>query len=81
MEIISLKQTYTYEKYKTDIKRMEEKYGTDLKIQKVGKSLEERDVLAFYAGSGTCSILLTAGVHGRESNNTIVLMKMLEQFL
>ena len=81
MDIISLKRTYTYEIYKADVKRMEQRYGTDLKICKAGKSLDERDILAFYAGTGSCTVLLTAGVHGRESNNTIVLMKMLEQFL
>ena len=81
MDIISLKQIYTYEDFKEDVKRMEQRYGTELKIQKAGKSLDERDVLVFYAGTGNCSVLLTAGVHGRESNNTVVLMKMLEQFL
>lgn len=81
MDIISLKQKYTYETYQADIKRMEQKYGMDLKICKVGKSLDERDICVFYAGTGPCSVLLTGGVHGRESNNTIILMKMLERFL
>ena len=81
MDIISLKQTYTYDVYRTDIKRIEQRYGADLKIRKAGKSLDGRDIFLFYAGKGSCTVLLTAGVHGRESNNTIVLMKMLERFL
>lgn len=81
MDIISLNQLYTYDTYCGDIERMKERYRTGLKVRCLGKSLDQREIFALYAGRGACSILLSAGVHGRESNNTIVLMKMLEQFL
>lgn len=81
MDIISLNQLYTYDTYCQDVKRMQEKYKNSLKVCCLGKSLDQRNIFALYAGIGTRSILLSAGVHGRESNNTIVLMKLLEQFV
>ena len=51
---------------------------TVLKVEEIGKSYDDRKILLFSIGSGKKKILITAGVHGRETVNTIVCMRMIE---
>jgi g-D-glutamyl-meso-diaminopimelate peptidase len=46
----------------------------------IGISHDDRDILLLKVGVGDKNVILTAGVHGRESINPIVLMKMMEYY-
>lgn len=63
---------------------LKEKYKEDiLKVEEIGKSYDNRKILLFSIGSGGSGkkkILITAGVHGRETVNTIVCMRMIESY-
>lgn len=52
-------------------------YPTLIKYQKIGTSYDNRDILMLRFGTGKKGIFLSSGVHGRESINPIVLLKML----
>lgn len=81
MGIVKLNQPYYYKCYMEDVKKLSQKYSTKLKIVTEGRTVDNRSILSFFAGSGSRFVLLTGGVHGRESNNTVVLMHFLEEFL
>lgn len=81
MGIIELNQQYYYKHYMEDAKKMEKEYSSKLQIAIEGRTIDNRKILSFFVGSGSKHVLLTGGVHGRESNNTIVLMYLLEEFL
>lgn len=81
MGIIELNQQYYYRNYMKDAKKLEKKYATQLQIFVEGRTMDNRKILSFFAGNGSIMVLLTGGVHGRESNNTIILMHLLENFL
>lgn len=81
MRIVDLNQKYDYKSYMEDAKKLRKKYSTKLQIATEGRTIDNRKILSFFVGSGSKHILLTGGVHGRESNNTVVLMYLLEEFL
>ncbi len=61
--------------------RLRRAYAEDiLQIEEIGKSYDDRKILLFSIGTGEKKILITAGVHGRESVNTIVCMRLVENF-
>lgn len=51
-----------------------------LQYESLGYSYDQREIFALKAGSGTHTILLTAGVHGRESINPFVLLCLVEWY-
>lgn len=81
MGIVKLNQRYDYKCYMEDVKKLGKKYAAKLQIVTEGRTMDNRKILSFFAGSGSRFVLLTGGVHGRESNNTVVLMYLLEKFL
>lgn len=81
MGIVELNRQYFYKDYRKDVKCLERKYSAKLKVKIEGRTIDNREILSFFTGNGSKRILITGGVHGRESNNTIVLMRLLEEFL
>lgn len=60
---------------------LKEKYQEHiLHVEEIGKSYDDRKILLFSIGAGEKKILMTAGVHGRETVNTIVCMRMIENY-
>ena len=80
MSIINLNRYYTYEDYILDACKLRKRYKNRIKVWNMGYSLEDRKILLFKVGEGSRKIAISAGVHGRENINTIVLMKILEDF-
>lgn len=80
MSVIQLNQIYYYDKFKQDAYQLEETYPSLIKTSCIGTSHDGRDILMIKAGNGSKNVILSAGVHGRETINTIVLMKMLEYY-
>ena len=65
--------------HETDV--LKEKYKEHiLQVEEIGKSYDDRKILLFSIGTGEKKILITAGVHGRETINTIVCMRMIENY-
>ncbi|BBF42292.1 gamma-D-glutamyl-L-diamino acid endopeptidase I [Lachnospiraceae bacterium KM106-2] len=81
MSYITLNQWYYYDDLISDCKRLKERYGDLLEFSVVGTSHDHRDIVMLTIGKGTKNVILTAGVHARETTNPVVLMKMVESYL
>lgn len=77
---INLEQNYYYNDLLEDSKSLQKKYRNILEVENIGTSHDNREILLFRIGKGEKGVLLTGGVHGRESINPIVLMKMVEDY-
>lgn len=71
---------YTYDKLVSDSIELEKQYGDILKCVTIGKSHDNRDIILLKLGIGQNYIVCTGGVHGRESINPVVLMKIVEYY-
>lgn len=74
-------QPYYYEDLVAYGMYLQEKYPSFLKYEALGYSYNKRIIFGLNIGLGSKRLLLTAGVHGRESINPFSLMKMLEYYL
>lgn len=74
---------YTYEDMESDLRELEAKYPELIRVSSAGKSLDGREI--YYADMGDAaaerSIMINAGIHGREYMTPLVLMKQLEYYL
>lgn len=79
--IINLEEVnYTYDKFLTDSKKLAGRYSNIIQNVTIGSSHDNRDIVLLKLGLGDKYIICTGGVHGRESINTIVLMKIIEYY-
>lgn len=74
------KSIYTYDKLVRDSKELEKQYGDILKCVTIGKSHDNRDIVLLKLGLGQNHMVCSAGVHGRESINPLVLVKIAEYY-
>lgn len=77
---IKLPQYYSYEQLKVECERLAKEYKGFIKKVSIGKSWDNRELPMLLLGYGKSCVLLTGGVHGRESINPIVLLKMAERY-
>lgn len=80
MSIITLNQPYYYDNLVNDTAKLELLYYNQIKTYVIGTSYEGRDIIMLQVGTGDKKVLITGGVHGRETINPIVLMKMIETY-
>ncbi len=78
--VITLDRNYYDEDYIRDSNTLQEMYSDVLKIDEIGTSYDGRKILMLKVGVGAENLVYTGGIHGRESINTIVLMKMVETY-
>ena len=79
--IIQLEEAnYSYDNLISDAKALAEQYENILKYVTIGKSHDNRDIVLLKLGTGQKNMICCAGVHGRESVNPIILMKMMEYY-
>lgn len=79
--IVNLSEpVYSYDKLISDAGALAERFHTLVQYVTIGRSHDNRDILLLKLGNGRKHILFCAGVHGRESINTIVLMKLIEYY-
>ena len=77
--IVNLEEAlYSYDKLVFDAKALAEQYHTLIQYVTIGRSHDNRDIVMLKLGMGKRYILFCAGVHGRETINPIVLMKLTE---
>ena len=73
-------ENYTYDKFITDSNKLADQYNNLIQNVTIGSSHDNRDILLLKLGLGDRKIICLGGVHGRESINTIVLMKIIEYY-
>lgn len=71
---------YTYDKLKADANILAEKYHEILQCVTIGQSHDNRDIILIKLGIGRRHLICCSGVHGRESINPIVIMKIIEYY-
>lgn len=71
---------YSYGNLITDAKALTKKYNNILQYVTIGRSHDNRDIIMLKLGIGKMSILFCSGVHGRETINPLVLMKIAEYY-
>lgn len=78
--MIVLEERYTYEKISEEMERLERKFGEILFGKVIGYSHDDREIRMMRLGLGEKVLFCTAGVHGRENINPIILLKMIEEY-
>lgn len=71
---------YSNEDLIADTKALTKEYNNILQYVTIGKSHDNRDIIMLKLGIGKKPILFCSGVHGRETINPIVLMKIAESY-
>jgi len=78
--MINLAQRYTYEEICGELKHLADIYSEFVIYRTIGKSQDERDIHMIRVGTGMKTLVLTAGIHGHESVNPILLLRMAEEY-
>ena len=65
--MITLNQSYTYEELLRNLQESGTQYPESTIYKKVGESHDERPIPMLRVGSGLDTLILTAGIHGKES--------------
>lgn len=80
MSIIRLNKRYTYDELMEVIYILTETYKFQINLRIIGKSHDERKIPLLEIGKGKEVLLSTAGVHGRESVNPLIILKIVEEY-
>lgn len=78
--MIQLNCNYYYDDLVEDVKNLTNRYQEILQSEVLGYSHDGRKIFLLKFGKGHKNIICTGGVHGRETTNPIVLMKMIETY-
>lgn len=78
--MITLNQNYTYEKLLELMDELVDTYPEWMQMRELGISHDMRSIRLLIVGKGKPSIICTAGVHGRESINPILLLHMAQYY-
>lgn len=78
--MIQLPADCGYERLKQECEELAKEYQGFIKTVSIGKSWDNREIPMLILGFGQRKVLLTGGVHGRESVNPVVLVKMAERY-
>lgn len=81
MRKLNFNQPYRYEDLQRDIQYLQTTYPKLLKVFRLGVSHDGRELFVIRVGNGPIPIVITAGVHGRETINPMVVMRILENYL
>lgn len=79
--IVNLEEPlYSYDRLVSDAKALAEQYHKLIQYVTIGRSHDNRDIVMLKLGVGKKFLLFCSGVHGRETINPIVLMKLTEYY-
>lgn len=78
--MVILNQAYTYEKILSELKRLWEIYPELLTYESIGCSHDGRDIPMIRMGMGGQVLICSAGIHGRESINPVLMLQMVEEY-
>jgi g-D-glutamyl-meso-diaminopimelate peptidase len=71
---------YSYDKLHTDANKLAKQYDSIIKYVTIGISHDNRDIVMLKLGIGQKYLICCAGVHGRETINPIVMMRIIEYY-
>lgn len=73
---------YSYSDMKVDLKKLEKAYGSILKVDIAGKSLDKRNLYYVTLGNAKAkkTVYVETSVHAREYMNTKFMMKVIEDY-
>lgn len=80
MSIIELNHIYTGEELQRKAILLANTYSGILTLESVGKSHDNREIMLLRLGKSTKNIILVGGVHGRETINSSVLLRVMEEY-
>ncbi len=80
MKFIALNQYYYYNDLISDLSKLKIAYPDKISSRFIGNTVSNRAIFMIQIGKGKKGIILTGGVHGRESINPVVLMAMMEYY-
>ncbi|TAH72843.1 MAG: hypothetical protein EWM47_03155 [Anaerolineaceae bacterium] len=72
------REKYSYEDFISDAEILTKQYNNIIQYVTIGESHDNRDIVMLRLGTGRKYILFCGGVHGRETINPIVLLKIVE---
>ena len=78
--MIALNRRYSYEDIFQGMEELSRQYPDFTVCRSIGTSHDGRDIPVMRVGLGKKTLVLTAGIHGRESVNPVLLVKMLEDY-
>lgn len=80
IEEVTLNRRYTYDEFAATAQAVAEECGDLVQMSSIGRSFDDRAILLFSVGRGPIRIIVTGGVHARETINPIVLLKVIEAY-
>lgn len=80
MKFIALNRFYYYNDLINDSSMLKIAYPDLITTKFIGNTVSNRSILMLRIGRGKKGIIMTGGVHGRESINPVVLMAMIEYY-
>lgn len=78
--MIALNQRYSYQDIFASMQILSEKFPEFTICRIIGQSHDERQIPMMRVGLGMETLICTAGVHGRESINPVLLLRMMEEY-
>ena len=77
--MIELGKRYTADEILEKSKALAEAYPEHLSYRSVGESHDGREIPGILLGNSKKCLLVSGGIHGRESINPILLLRMIEE--
>lgn len=78
--MIDLSKKYNYDDICDELAKLAKQYSEFVVLRNVGTSHDEREIPMIRVGTGKQALILTAGIHGHESVNPILLLRMAEEY-
>lgn len=78
--MISLNHMYTYEELVEKMEELGKTYPDMLTCRCAGISHDEREIFSILMGKSKRCLIVTGGIHGRESVNPVLLLHMIEEY-
>lgn len=76
----ALEKNYTYEEMRARMQKLAGQYPQFIHLDAIGTSHDGREILSLTMGNPRKALFCTAGIHGRESVNPIVLIRIMENY-
>lgn len=80
LEMVELGKRYTADEILEKAKALAETYPKHLSYRSVGESHDGREIPGILLGNSKKCLLVSGGIHGRESINPILLLRMIEEY-
>lgn len=75
-----MERNYTYEEMYAKLQKLAGQYPQFTHLEVIGTSHDDRDILSLTMGNPRKVLFCTAGIHGRESINPVILLQIMEDY-